>query len=60
MAAIAAGLAANRWAAGGVWQSLLLWLNRGDFGVADPQFHRDVGFFVFSMPLYQQVAHWLT
>jgi uncharacterized membrane protein (UPF0182 family) len=51
LASIAGGLAANKWAADGVWQSLLLWIHRGDFGVADPQFHRDVGFYVFSLPL---------
>jgi uncharacterized protein len=59
LAAIVAGISANHWAAGGVWQSLMMWMNRGDFGVADPLFHRDVGFFVFSLPLYQHVAHWL-
>jgi uncharacterized membrane protein (UPF0182 family) len=59
LAAIAGGLASSAWAAGNVWQSLLLWQHRGDFGVTDPVFHRDVGFFVFSLPLYQQVAHWL-
>jgi uncharacterized protein len=41
------------------WQQVLLWLHRSDFGVTDPLFHRDVGFFVFSLPLYQRVAHWL-
>ena len=39
--------------------SSLLWLHRRDFGVVDPLFHRDVGFFVFSLPLYQRVADWL-
>ena len=41
------------------WQQVILWLHRSDFGVVDPLFHRDVGFFVFSLPLYQKVAHWL-
>jgi uncharacterized protein len=41
------------------WQQLLLWFHRRDFGIVDPIFHRDVGFFVFSLPLYQKVAHWL-
>ena len=41
------------------WQTLLVWTHRSDFGVEDPLFHRDVGFFVFSLPLYQQVARWL-
>lgn len=41
------------------WQQILLWLHRSDFGVVDPLFHRDVSFFVFSLPLYQTIAHWL-
>ena len=41
------------------WQALLLWLHRRDFGLVDPIFHRDVGFFVFSLPLYQKLAQWL-
>ncbi|USQ81060.1 UPF0182 family protein [Ornithinimicrobium faecis] len=32
------------------WQTVLLWLNRQPFGVTDPQFNIDVGFFVFTMP----------
>ena len=42
----------------GVWPLLALWSARGDFGTHDPLFHRDVGFFVFSLPLYQQVSRW--
>jgi uncharacterized membrane protein (UPF0182 family) len=41
------------------WQRILLWLHRRDFGVTDPEFHRDVGFYVFSFPLYRQLALWL-
>jgi uncharacterized protein len=41
------------------WKQVLLWLHRTEFGVDDPVFHRDVGFFVFSLPLYRQVANWL-
>jgi hypothetical protein len=29
-------------------------LHRQDFGVTDPLFHKDVGFFVFSLPLYSR------
>jgi uncharacterized membrane protein (UPF0182 family) len=59
LAAIAAGLAVSAWEVGNAWQSLLLWQHRGSFGFRDPLFHRDVGYFVFSLPLYQHVAHWL-
>ncbi len=41
------------------WRQLLLWANRRDFGVQDPLFHRDAGFFVFSLPLYRQLVDWL-
>src|SRR6185312_1542475 len=59
LAAVTGGIASERWATGGVWQSLLLWVHRRDFGVTDPLFHRDVGFFVFSLPLLRAVAAWL-
>jgi len=37
----------------GSWQTYLLWLRGGSFGVKDPFFDRDVGFFVFALPAYQ-------
>jgi uncharacterized membrane protein (UPF0182 family) len=37
------------------WQTFLLWSNRVDFGVKDPQFGRDVGFYVFSLPFQNAV-----
>jgi uncharacterized membrane protein (UPF0182 family) len=57
--AIAGGVLSSRWLGDGAWQRLALWANRSDFGIADPLLHRDVGFFVFSLPLYQQAARWL-
>ena len=41
------------------WQHLLLWVHRTEFGVDDPLFHRDVGFFIFSLPLYREVNTWV-
>src|SRR5581483_8137289 len=38
---------------------VLLFLNRQSFGVEDPQFHRDVGFFVFTLPALRSVQEWL-
>jgi uncharacterized protein len=32
------------------WQTFLLWHHRQSFGVADPVFGKDVGYFVFSLP----------
>ena len=54
-----AGLAVSRAVVLADWQHMLLWLHRRDFGVTDPLFHKDVGFFVFSLPLYENVARWL-
>ena len=34
------------------WQAAALWLNGSDFGVTDPHFGMDVGFFVFDLPFY--------
>ena len=34
------------------WQTAALWLNGGLFGITDPQFGLDVGFFVFDLPFY--------
>src|SRR3954447_24793903 len=40
-----AGVAAN-----GKWRTFLLWANRESFGSTDPYFHKDVGFYVFTLP----------
>jgi uncharacterized membrane protein (UPF0182 family) len=34
----------------GKWRIFMLWKNREDFGKADPYFHKDIGFYVFSLP----------
>jgi uncharacterized membrane protein (UPF0182 family) len=41
------------------WQSWLLFRNSQDFGVSDPQFHADVGFYVFELPFLGFVLDWL-
>ena len=58
LVAIAAGAISSELRTGGAWRLLALWSAGGDFGTRDPLFHRDVGFFVFSLPLYQQVSRW--
>jgi uncharacterized membrane protein (UPF0182 family) len=58
-AAIAAGLVSGLWLGDGVWRLLALWAGRSDFGVEDPLFGRDAGFFVFSLPLYEWASRWL-
>ncbi len=37
----------------GSWETYLLWLHGGTFGVTDPLFGRDAGFFVFALPAYR-------
>ena len=56
---VGAGILVGRNVVIGSWQEITLWLHRQDFGVSDPLFDKDVGFFVFSLPLYQKLAQWL-
>ncbi|MEV4258169.1 UPF0182 family protein, partial [Spirillospora sp. NPDC049652] len=39
----------------GQWQVWLAFLNRTSFGVRDPQFHKDVSFYVFTYPFLRLV-----
>ena len=41
------------------WQDFLLYVNRVDFGVTDPQFDRDVAFYVFELPFFKDLAGFL-
>jgi uncharacterized membrane protein (UPF0182 family) len=43
----------------GEWKSWLLFTNGGDFGVDDPQFGMDIGFYVFKLPFLSFLASWL-
>src|SRR5919197_4415027 len=45
--------------AGGKWQTLLLWRNRVPFGDSDAQFHRDIGYYTFTLPMQRLVFGWL-
>ncbi len=49
-----AGLAASA-----QWESWLLFRNQRSFGVNDPQFNTDVGFYVFRLPFLQFLVGWL-
>lgn len=46
-------------AAAGQWEELLLLSNAQSFGVAEPIFGRDVGFYVFQLPVYEFFQGWL-
>lgn len=41
------------------WNEWILFRNGGSFGVSDPQFGKDVGFYVFKLPFYTLVTSWL-
>ena len=41
------------------WQEWLLFRNSVSFGVRDPQFHVDVGFYVFELPFISFAIDWL-
>jgi uncharacterized protein len=43
----------------GRWQDWILFTNRVDFNVADKQFDKDVGFYVFQLPFISFVISWL-
>ena len=43
----------------GEWNSWLLFTNGGSFGVEDPQFGTDIGFYVFKLPFLSFIAGWL-
>lgn len=42
-------------AAAGRWRTWMLWRNGVDFGVKDPQFHRDVSYYAFTYPMQRFV-----
>lgn len=42
----------------GQWQNYLLFTNGTSFGTKDPQFHKDIGFYVFKLPFYQFIIGW--
>ncbi len=56
-AAVAALLAG--WIAATQWQSFLLFSHAMPFGVRDPLFQRDVGFYVFRLPFITGLYQWL-
>lgn len=45
--------------AAGHWSTVLGFIDGESFGVEDPQFHRDVGFYVFTLPFLRAFYGWL-
>ncbi len=42
----------------GNWQVILRFFNGQPFGIADPVFHNEIGFYVFSLPFLQLLKGW--
>ena len=40
------------------WEGWMLYRNATPFGVVDPQFGRDVSFFMFTLPFWQSLVGW--
>ncbi|MGW5514026.1 UPF0182 family protein [Nocardia africana] len=41
------------------WVTVQLFLHGGSFGIKDPQFNIDVGFYAFDLPFYKLLLNWL-
>ena len=41
------------------WVRVQLFLHGGDFGVTDPQFGKDLGFYAFELPFYRLVLSFM-
>ncbi|HEY7874393.1 MAG TPA: UPF0182 family protein [Actinomycetota bacterium] len=46
-------------AASSAWQTFLLWANRSSFAGEDPQFGKNIGFYVFELPFFNTALGWL-
>jgi len=42
----------------GNWEIVLRFFNGQPFGIADPVFQKDIGFYVFSLPFFQMLRSW--
>jgi uncharacterized membrane protein (UPF0182 family) len=42
----------------GQWNNWILFLHGGSFGITDPQFHKDIGFYIFKLPFLTFVVDW--
>lgn len=43
-----------------IWQDWALYLNQPQTTLTDPIFGNSLGFYLFSLPIYQSIASWLT
>ena len=52
--ALLLGLAVASWR-----EDVFLFINSKDFGVVDPIFNMDIGFYIFKLPLWADIADWV-
>lgn len=43
----------------GQWETVQLFLHGNSFGITDPQFGKDLGFYAFDLPFYRMVLNYL-
>ncbi|MEA1939311.1 MAG: UPF0182 family protein, partial [Candidatus Caldatribacteriota bacterium] len=41
------------------WEKILIYINRTSFGIAEPIFNKDIGFYMFSLPFLEFIRNWL-
>ena len=56
VALLLALISAGAWSS--AWSTILLWVNGGSFGVTDPHFGHDVGFYIFGLPFWRFLQGW--
>jgi uncharacterized membrane protein (UPF0182 family) len=56
VAGVLALVSAGAWSAS--WETVLMFLNGGSFGVNDAHFGRDIGFYVFGLPFWRFLQGW--
>lgn len=42
------------------WEKILVYLNRVGFGINDPVFGQDIGFYLFNLPFLEYIRNWLS
>lgn len=43
---------------GGSWETILRYVYRVPFGTSDPIFNRDISFYLFELPFFEQLQQW--
>ena len=56
VALLLALISAGAWSS--AWDTILLWANGGSFGVTDPHFGHDIGFYIFGLPFWRFLQGW--